>query len=488
MKRIKRNNNLFAPQRRGGVIGGGGYNFQDAYIVAHLPEWLERPDFHSLLKEGFEDVDVRFENDGSSETWHYQIKDHLVRKAEFKKVLKGFKDIDEQDGVHATRFVLGCCGIGQDIAALWRRILEFRGASKSLSEGQLKTTKRLIIAECRRLGISNFTDLMFEKLTIDADHADLRGGPAPALAERFRGKFIRLALYRNEAASVIDELLTKLALLVNQSIRVGITRPELERLIISELAKSAKGPAFVVYLHGWSVQAYGTAADAVINWTDRFDRSTLKIPSPTVWKTKLLPELKAVRERCVGENKRNVWLFSKAPLSAGLAFGYVFSAAEGYNIRIEQPTPGSSDALQYWQTDDLVDPKLRVHTEQAAGQAGNAEDIGVAIGVTGDPRPNVETFLANSGLDLKAIVYITPIDGAHETSLNAKTVAAFARAAKEHIRTACQKQHPRRIHLFYFGPLGLAVLLGQKLNGLVDIQCYERSKTKGYARSCVLPA
>jgi hypothetical protein len=32
------------------------------------------------------------------------------------------------------------------------------------------------------------------------------------------------------------------------------------------------------------------------------------------------------------------------------------------------------------------------------------------------------------------------------------------------------------------------VLLGQKLNGLADIQCYERDKTNGYVPSCRLPA
>ena len=42
------------------------------------------------------------------------------------------------------------------------------------------------------------------------------------------------------------------------------------------------------------------------------------------------------------------------------------------------------------------------------------------------------------------------------------------------------------IHFFFFGPLGLAVLLGQKFNGLPDIQCYERNKIDGYGPSCRL--
>jgi hypothetical protein len=72
--------------------------------------------------------------------------------------------------------------------------------------------------------------------------------------------------------------------------------------------------------------------------------------------------------------------------------------------------------------------------------------------------------------------------------VDAQTVGALAAAVKREIRRACNRYTPRVIHLFYFGPLGLAVLLGQKLNGLADIQCYERSKTSGYTPSCRLPA
>src|SRR5262249_58169461 len=167
--------------------------------------------------------------------------------------------------------------------------------------------------------------------------------------------------------------------------------------------------------------------------------------------------------------------------------GHTFSAAQGYNLRIEQPVPGSSESVQYWQTDDIIDLEFRIQGEESAG-GPEADEIAAAIGVTGDPRPTIATYLAESGLTVKSTVYIAPAGGVHETSLSAKTFAAFARAAKEKIREACQQHNPRRIHLFYFGPLGLAVLLGQKLNGLVDVQCYERSKTKGYAPSCVLPA
>jgi hypothetical protein len=82
-----RGNSLFAPRQRGGVIGGLGYNFQDAYIITVLPQWLADPDFQSFIKEGFEDVDVVFAGESGTRVRHYQLKDHEVTLSEFREVL-----------------------------------------------------------------------------------------------------------------------------------------------------------------------------------------------------------------------------------------------------------------------------------------------------------------------------------------------------------------------------------------------------------------
>ena len=100
----------------------------------------------------------------------------------------------------------------------------------------------------------------------------------------------------------------------------------------------------------------------------------------------------------------------------------------------------------------------------------------------------MEHYLNQTDLKIRAFLYLQPFGGLSATSVDDRTVGAFASAAKREIRRACNRYQPRLIHLFYLGPLGLAVLLGQKLNGLADIQCYERSKTTGYTPSCRLPA
>lgn len=479
---------LFSREARGGVVGGGGYKFQDAYIVAHFPEWLEEDGFVSVVSEGFDDIDVTFKKNKGTRTWHYQIKDHLVTLPEFREIVGRFDELAKRPGSHIARLVLGCCGLVPKANSLWRKIQEFRRVNSTYSKRELQESKTDLVKAIDELGLSDYSGLLLDKIMVDCDHPELREGSPSALAERFRGKFIKLPYYRNGDAGILDDLVTKLAFMVSTSIREPLTRHAIEDLIILELGKARKGQAKIVYLHGWVKQGYAAPADVEVDWTDRFVHASLAVPAQEVWNTGLLPELQGLRQRLAGEGVHNIWLYAKAPLSVGLAFGNTFSAAEGYNIRVEQPSPGSPHPLQYWETDAVIRSEIAIEARERVGDA-DAADILIGIGVTDDPAPAVDQFLRASNLGVKAHLHIFPKAGASETSLDEGTVNSFARIAKERIREFSNRHAPKRIHLFYLGPFGLAVLLGQKLNGLgTDVQCYERNKSSGYRPSCLLPA
>lgn len=486
--RNQRDGSLFAARQRGGVIGGAGYNFQDAYIVTQLPGWLAEPGFLSFIKEGFDDVDVIMADGTATQIRHYQLKDHEVSLAEFRGVLERFKVAAERPGLSATGFVLGCCGLDRRTAAMWRRIKEFRGARKSHSDAALGPTRRELVALFAKHKLSAFADLLVDKVEIDYENPGLRDTDPGLLMERFRGSFIRIPLYGNEGHEVLDRLFERLMVQVNRSIRVGISRAELEAMIKMELAASVKGRAVVVHLHGWARQAYDIPADEEIDWTQHFDHSTLRVPAPELWEKELLPRLNELRGRFDGSpDRRLIWLRARAPLSAGIALGHVFAEAAGYSIRVQQLSPGAPEATQYWETDARADAGYRIESHELDGDPAG-EDVVVGIGVTDDPRPKIEHYVAEVDLKIRGAIYLQPSGGPSATSLDAETVGAFAAAVKREIRRVCNRYSPRVIHLFYLGPLGLAVLLGQKLNGLADVQCYERNKTTGYTPSCRLPA
>lgn len=483
-----RRGSLFAPQQRGGVIGGLGYNFQDAYIVTVLPRWLAHPGFRSFIKEGFDDVDVVFADASISFTRHYQLKDHEVSLAAFRKIMGDFAAAAHRPGVNATEFVLGCCGLAPKVRALWAKIQGLRGARKTHSDAALGSTKAELLRELKKHGISDHVELLLDAVEIDYENPGLHDADARMLKERFRGAFMMLPLYRGEAAAILDRLFEGLMVRVNKAVRNGISRADVEGLIRTELAVVVKGRAVVVHLHGWTRQAYDLVADEEIDWTEHFDHTTLRVPAPEVWASELMPALHAVRARFdVTPDRRLIWFRTRAPLSAGLAFGHTFAEAAGYSIRIQQPSPGAAEPIQHWETDAHADQSYQLGYDELDGDPAS-HDLVVGIGVTDDPRPKVEHYLAQTDLAVRAALYLRPSGGASATSVDATTVGAIAAAAKREIRRVCNRYQPRLIHLFYLGPLGLAVLLGQKLNGLADIQCYERSKTTGYTPSCRLPA
>src|SRR5438132_4667881 len=158
---------LLSPRQRGGVIGGTGYNFQDAYIVTLLPTWLAHTRFQSFIKEGFDDVDVVFADGSGTETWHYQLKDYEVSLLEFRKVLGGFKTAAARPGVNASSIILGCCGLAPKVASLWRQIQEFRGARESHSEAALQATRADLLALFAKHRVLAYADLLLDKVEID---------------------------------------------------------------------------------------------------------------------------------------------------------------------------------------------------------------------------------------------------------------------------------------------------------------------------------
>lgn len=69
---------MLHPKCIGGIIGNKGYAFQNAYILHRLPDWLADPTFAGLQPEGWEDVEVFFEDEDGRRREAIQVKDHPV--------------------------------------------------------------------------------------------------------------------------------------------------------------------------------------------------------------------------------------------------------------------------------------------------------------------------------------------------------------------------------------------------------------------------
>ena len=68
-----------------------------------------------------------------------------------------------------------------------------------------------------------------------------------------------------------------------------------------------------------------------------------------------------------------------------------------------------------------------------------------------------------------------------------ESAIGYARSAKRLVRETVSKLGVDSIHLFFAGPLGVAIFFGQLLNSMPEVQCYEQRQDGGYQLSCLIP-
>ncbi len=113
----------------------------------------------------------------------------------------------------------------------------------------------------------------------------------------------------------------------------------------------------------------------------------------------------------------------------------------------------------------------------------------VEFNLVTDVGIQVQEYLEEIGEKFRACLRLTPHGGTSSDAIpddGGSVAVKYARQAKDFIRTAMDKYQCSHAHLFYAGPLGLAIFLGQYFNDMGEIQCYERRKDSGYQKSCLL--
>lgn len=234
--------------------------------------------------------------------------------------------------------------------------------------------------------------------------------------------------------------------------------------------------------HGDTGDAYVPGYPLQINWARHFAH---RHAESETWSSRLVPALSqvlaAVRASAPG---RGIVAEGPASIASCLALGSTFREVTGVSLSWKQHPAGVIWSLQEPERDSgcVVDPVRDI-------QIG-AVDLAVFVSVTG----NVEAAVAaTSGLPrFRGIVSIRPENEAQRCELQHPGQATHvARQIARAIREGrAAMPGIKCIHLFFAGPAGLAVLLGQQLNALGPIQTYEQVQPEGgvsqYRRAALL--
>ena len=112
------------------------------------------------------------------------------------------------------------------------------------------------------------------------------------------------------------------------------------------------------------------------------------------------------------------------------------------------------------------------------------KDIVMVFNITGKALDEVADYLKKEKIQIRQIIQILPQNKPGNLSIESDSDAvSFASAAKDVLKENLVKYKAKKTHLFFYGPLALAIFLGQKLTSVGNIQLYE-FQDPGYKPSC----
>ena len=212
----------------------------------------------------------------------------------------------------------------------------------------------------------------------------------------------------------------------------------------------------------------GRPPSLIIDWTDRFDD---RIASAETWRNYLLPALGEVSGQVQTKTPERAILASgQLSIPAATALGYYFMATQRVAISWEQFTPRGE--TQEWSLADAPeDSGFQVNT-QGGDVAGN--DLAVLVSVNAD----VTAAVAESRGHLpsfRAYVHSKPANELYgaELQTSGHAVDVARRTISEVRRVRASYGIRGRVHFFMAVPAGLAMIIGQLLNTLGQVQTYE---------------
>lgn len=220
--------------------------------------------------------------------------------------------------------------------------------------------------------------------------------------------------------------------------------------------------------------------DLVVDWTADYEEVLLGAAQRD---QDLGGALRDVTRAVAASGARAIHIDGPAHLSAGLAAGFAFSRAAGFELRVTQREV-------VWTADGAsISPAgLRVMAEQLdPGQP----DIALTVGIS---RPeivaDVDATVGRLGLPVGGRLVVLPEGGARR---DAVVSDSHARAIVQEIvgnlmRVRAEWGCRGAIHIFMAAPFGLATLLGHALNGFGRLRLYEHAIAgSSYVRVLSLP-
>ena len=459
---------LLSSEAMGGINASKGFGFQTRYAVCQLPSWLIDPAFYQLFHEGTGDIDLRFQEGNRCSRIHVQVKDHDVTLGELRDVVNQFRKRDaELKGVY-TCFMLVCPSLAANLRPIESGLARLRNAKPFYDDapGAIAPTKAELDERMRNVGLDEEQiDFIHSKMKFDVVQGDLHHDDRAS--DVFVAQLLKHPEYKQLIRAAVEPAFAELLRSVDARRGAVLGRSDIEEIIKRSIVNTASSEkAINLWVQNWTNETFDTEADYVLDWSSEFDRAARRVPTDNSWNNRLLPELRALRDKIAAERRERLIRFrGRCALSTSVALGATFPSVGGWHFEVPQPP-----AREAWRSDSAPASPYEVHAEIVEG-AG--DDLVLALNIRGDGREDVRRFIESSGVPPRLFVFMAPGTTGNQAIAGAPEACAFALAAREQLGALLKKNGIRSTRLFFYGPQALAIFLGQHLTSAGKVQLFE---------------
>ncbi|WP_175720171.1 dsDNA nuclease domain-containing protein [Burkholderia anthina] len=448
---------LFDRQATGGVVARNGFEYQDAFLLEHIPRFLAQGAFSEIVSELLGDVEIRyFRPDGGTYCVLYEAKRHQLTKAELWAEIAHFRELHEKSPTEYVQFVLLCGDFVGEYQALFGKLNRYRGPAVALNaDSSIRATAEADILdtivkfgqtlEMARFVLDRVSFVQYRDDNVDAGFGTQLERHLPSLN-----------MSRRETAA----FRTKCKELVDISVKGIVTRRNLETALAEyapSVADDWRATPSDLHLAPAEFELGPLALDV-----SAFNGPERRSLDQAAW-VQLQQRLGEIGNFLhASRGRRGVRLSAKHRMSLACLLGYCFSATRNFTLTLNH-----NDQVYDTSVHDKAPGPFFTVSEDALSTLGGegVASISFPNGSNADVTANASALgLSNSPkLSLVSASVVTDI-----ASLN--TAVNEAKIALAEFRGRHQLQ---RVHLFIKAPAMFAMGLGHRLNGVGCIQLYD---------------
>ena len=248
-----------------------------------------------------------------------------------------------------------------------------------------------------------------------------------------------------------------------------------------EFGKSVQPSETPVKIHLESYQAPGPDMQSDFDVDIRHVLERRGIGDQRLWMDFIMPGLDDLRHALADYvPTREIEVWSKALISLGIAFGYVFHRPTGFRLKLHQEG-------DIWASDAAPDKDTGFIVDCQSGNVGS-DYASIELSIAWDVCQGVTDYAKANQLSFRARCSISPKGGTSRYAVSSDSQAVgIADQVLRAIDQLRNERNVRTIHLFASIPINLAIILGHYLNACGPIQIYDWDKAnRSYLPTCHL--